>query len=224
MPHKAALSSFIFPAACAHSSSCQGASSREIAVELQTLVWPSCITSWWNDSTGAHGGRAPLAQRSCWLKWPPRLPQGAASGLWVLTLAALSPAVGVPARGLARGHRPDPAAGWGHHPPGGRPGLARHRALCQRPAAGTALHPSAAAHGCCGAAGMQVRLSCPSHGSCGPVICPARVPVASFVELTPVSLSVPMCPSLVLRWLACTLPAFQTSWTATRSQWKSQSQ
>lgn len=64
----------------------------------------------------------------------------------------------------------------------------------------------------------------PSPGSCDPVTCPARVPVAPFVELTPISPSVPTCPCLVLHWHACTLLASQTSWTATRSQWKSQSQ
>lgn len=196
-----------------------------MAAEVQTLVWPSCTTSWWNDNTGARGGRAPLAQRGCWLSLPQGLPQGAALGLWVLTLATLSPALGVPACGLTTGHRPDPAAGWGHHPPGGRPGLTRCRALCQRPAAGAALHPAAAAHGCCGAAGMQVmlklplpRLMWPHHLAC------QGLRVVCFVELIPISPSVPMCPCLVPRWRACTLPAFQTSWTATRNQWRSRSQ
>lgn len=190
MPRKATLNSLIFLLHVLIPPLAKGASSREMAAEVQTLVWPSCATSWWNDNTGARSGRAPLAKRGCWLTLPQVLPQGAASGLRVLTLATLPPALGVAARGLATGHRPDAAAGCGHHPPGGRPRLAGRGALCQRPAAGAALHPAAAAHGCCGAAGMQVMLSCPSPSPCGP-FCGAHpyFSISSCVSLSRASLA-----------------------------------
>lgn len=192
-----------------------------MAVDVQTLVWPSCATSWCNDNTGTCVWWLSSCSTEGLLA---QLATGAASGLWVLTLAALSPAVSVPARGLSTGHRSDPAAGRGHHPPGGRPGLSGHRAQFQRPAAGTALHPPAAAHGCRGAAGRQVMLTAPPQAPVGPSPGLPGCLWPLFVELTPVFPSVPPCLSPVARWRACTLPAFPTSWTTTGSQWKSQSQ
>lgn len=147
--------------------------------------------------------------------------------LWVLTLAALLAAVDVGAVGPAMGQWPVLGAAWPQllagcrdHPPGGRPQLSGPQTLHQRPAAGAALHPAAGAHRCRGAAGRQVMLGRPSWAPVAPSL---GSPAAGSMQLSPVSPSDPTRCSPVLPWRACTLPASQRSWTATRSQWKSRS-